>query len=135
VTIAERTSNEAPEADAGAAQSYEEASLCQAINYGESYSCAVCEDYDFTLSATGSTDADGDWMTYTWSVTSGSASLDDSTSDSPILTFTGPAATYGTDTVDTVEVEVTATDCYGDTGTDTITLTYTCTTPEADSGT
>ena len=135
LTIAERTANSAPAADAGSDESYEEASNCQAINYGESYSCAACEDYDFSLSATGSTDADSDWMTYAWSVTSGSATLDDSTSDSPTLTFTGPSATYGSDTVETVEVELTATDCYGDSGTDTVTLTFTCTTPEADSGT
>ncbi|MFZ5476984.1 MAG: MopE-related protein [Myxococcota bacterium] len=129
VTITDPLTNEAPVANAGADQSGSGTGTCTPISYGASYSCDDCSSSTYTLDASGSTDADGHDMEYSWSVISGSSygSLSSSTGSSVTLTISGVGATYATATTETVTVEVTATDCMGATSTDTVAVAYTCT--------
>ncbi len=131
LSVSSATSNNAPVADAGEDQAEEDEVTCQAISYGASYSCDDCSDTDYQLDGTASTDAQStDWMTYSWSINSGSSygSLDDSTSATPTLTISGASATYGSDTDYDVALGLTVTDCYGASSSeDTMTATLTCT--------
>ena len=131
VTISGATANNAPTADAGEDDEGDDEVTCQAVSYGAYYTCDDCSDTDFELDGTGSTDAEStDWMTYSWSITSGSSygSLDSTTSATPTLTVSGVSATYGSDTEQDVIVGLTVTDCYGASSSqDTVTITMTCT--------
>jgi hypothetical protein len=129
VTVTERPGNNSPTANAGADQSYSSSADCQAISYGASYDCEDCSDYIFTLDGSGSSDADGDELSYSWSITSGSTygTLSSSTGTGPQLTISGADASYGSANPNEVVVELTVTDCMAATGTDTVTITYYCT--------
>ena len=128
VSINDRPYNDAPVADAGADQSASGTASCSPVSYeGAVYTCSDCSDYDFSLDAGSSSDANNDILYFSWAVTSGSASLDDSSSETPILTVTGPAATYGATSTETVDLQLVVTDCMGETSTDTITIIYNCT--------
>lgn len=129
VTVTERPGNNDPVADAGVDQTGSGTANCDAISYGASYECDACSNSTYTLSATGSSDSDGDAMTYGWSVTSGATygSLSASSGSSVTLTITGVSAGYPTATTQEVDVDVTATDCMGGTDTDSVAVTYTCT--------
>ena len=127
VTISDRGTNSVPVASAGSDQTYSYTQTCTLSGY--SYVCTDCADYDFAMDATGTTDADDTDLTYAWTITSGSSygSLDDSSSQTPTLTMTNLTCTYGSTTVYTVELSLGVTDCPGDTGSDTVTVTYSCT--------
>ncbi len=127
VTITDRGTNSAPVASAGDDQSYSYTQTCALTGY--SYTCDDCPDYDFTMDGSGSSDVDDLDLTYSWSITSGSSygSLDDSTAESPTLTMTGLTCTYGSTTTYTMELQVTVTDCPGDSSSDTVSVTYSCT--------
>ncbi len=127
VTISDRGANGAPVVDAGADQSTSYTQTCALTGY--SYTCSDCPDYDFALDGSGTVDADDADLTYSWTITSGSGygTLDDSTSATPTLTMSGLTCTYGSTTVYTVELSLAATDCPGDSGSDSVTVTYTCT--------
>lgn len=129
VTITARPGNNTPVANAGADQTGSGTANCDAISYGASYECDACTSSSYSLSATGSTDADGDTMTYAWSVTSGGTygTVSSSTGSTTSLTITGVSAGYPTATSQTVEVQVTATDCMGANSSDTVAVVYTCT--------
>ncbi|MFH1465213.1 MAG: MopE-related protein [Pseudomonadota bacterium] len=130
LTISERGSNADPVAAAGDDQSYSYTSTCTAGAYS-TYTCPDCADYDFSLDATGSTDADDSLLLYSWAITGGSgssyATLDDSTSATPTLSMTGLTCTYGSTTTYEVDLTLTVTDCPGATSTDDIVVTYSCT--------
>ncbi len=125
--IATRPDNTDPVSDPGSQQTYSEEVSCQAWSYGVYYTCDDCEDYDFTLDGSGSSDPDGHELIYAWAVTAGDGSLTDETTSSPTLTFGGPSAEYGETNSDTVTVELTVTDCMGATNTESLTLEYQCT--------
>ncbi len=129
--ISLRPTNTNPTANAGADQTYADSDACQAISYGVYYDCDACAGATITLDAGGSTDADSDWMTYVWEVTSYTdgltVALADETSETASLSISGVTPTYGETTSTTVDILVTATDCMGATSTDTMTVTYTCT--------
>ncbi len=129
VTISERPGNHTPVANAGADQSGSGSANCDPISYGASYDCDACTSSSYSLSATGSTDADGDTMTYAWSVTSGGTygTISSSTGSTTTLTVTGVSAGYPTATSQTIEVQVVATDCMGANSSDTVAVVYTCT--------
>ncbi len=129
VTVATRSTNSAPVAYAGADQSASLTSTCSPVAYSTSYSCDDCDSQDFTLSGTGTTDADGDELTYSWSVVSGSTygSLSASSGSSVTATVSGLSATYGSTNTQTVEVQMTALDCMGASSTDNMTITVSCT--------
>ena len=126
VTISDRSSNSAPVANAGVDQSNTELALCSESGY--TYACDTCVDSVFTLDGGASSDADGEALTYSWRVLSGSASLSSTTAEIISATVAGstpsePYASTGTATV----LELTVTDCLGETDTDTITLSEECT--------
>ncbi len=130
VSITSRQTNSAPVADAGSDQTWSESVSCQSQDYGATYTCDDCADNDFTLDSSGTTDADSDQYTYSWTITNGSSVgvLDDSTIASPVLTITGPSATYGTTNTESVDVELTVVDCYGASSVaDSVTLNIACT--------
>ncbi len=127
VTVAAKTSNTDPASEAGSDQEDEDDVHCLPMDYGaDGYECPACPDFTFTLDATSSSDADGDWLDYSWSVSSGLGVLSDATSDSPTLTIMGPTPTFGSTSSEEVTVELEVTDCWGATDTDTVTLTATC---------
>jgi len=127
ITIGDRGLNMAPVADAGSDQSASETVTCALAGY--SYVCDDCADVDFSLDGSASGDMDDSDLTYAWSITSGSSygTLDDSSSITPTLTMSNLTCTYGSTTTYTVELELSVTDCPGDSSTDTITVTHTCT--------
>lgn len=79
-----------------------------ACDAGGPYEVVVREDtVHLTLDGTGSSDADGDTLTFTWSVDCGDASFDDATAESPVLTLTGACLC-----VETLEVTLGVSDGY-----------------------
>jgi hypothetical protein len=129
IVVTTRPTNSAPETRAGADQAGSGISTCTVIAYTTDYTCDECDATTFTLSATGVTDADGDDLTYAWSITSGGTygTLSASTGDSVVVTIAGAPATYGASADVEVDVELTTTDCMGASSSDSVTLTYTCT--------
>ncbi len=126
VAILARARNAVPVADAGPNQASALASSCTVDGYG--YDCADCSDASFTLAGSATDDDDAE-LSYAWSVTSGSshASLTDPGDGSGTVTVGGVSATYGSTTTQAVVLQLTVTDCIGDTDTDTVTLTVQCT--------
>ena len=128
ITVAARSSNSTPTADAGEGSSSTSYATCTPLDYGSSYECDACDDQTYTLDGTASADADGDSLTYKWSVASGSGSIADATAATAELLVGGPTPTYGGTEVNTVLVSLTVTDCMGAASdADTITYTYSCT--------
>lgn len=128
IAITERPYNTDPVADAGPDQSYSEAATCWPVSYGVYYTCSDCGDHEFTLDGTSSSDADGDWVSYSWAITGNAsyASIVDEETDAPTVTVTGVPTTYGSSNSVTVEVTLTVTDCMGAEDSDTVDLAYTC---------
>jgi len=129
VDITERPYNNDPIADGGGDQSASATADCTPISYGAGgYDCDSCADYDFELDGSSSYDPDGDELRDpTWSITSGTATIVDEDTWAPTVTMPGAAGSYGVTTTDTVEVELTVTDCMAATGSEVVTLTYSCT--------
>jgi len=127
VTISDRGSNSVPVADAGVDQSFSDTVTCSLVGYN--YECDDCTETDVQLDGTGTADADDLDLTYSWSITSGSSygTLDDSTLESPILSMSGLTCTYGSTATYTVSLTLTVTDCPGDSSSDSVSITYTCT--------
>jgi len=73
------------------------------------------------LDATASSDADGDAISYAWTLVSGNATLDDATSARPMLTYNG-SNTDGVD--DVVELELVVSDGIFDSAPLPLTLTF-----------
>jgi hypothetical protein len=129
ISITDRASNADPVADAGADQSTSASASCQAISYGASYDCDTCSNYTFSLDASGSSDADGDELTYSWSVSSGSTygSLSVTGDTTASVVVSGAPATYGSANQTDVVIDLSVTDCMGASATDQVTLSYYCT--------
>jgi len=128
-TITPRATNSAPVADAGGDQTVEAAIWCAPISYGdEGYDCSVCDDSELPLDGTATADADGEPLTYTWTVLTGDASLADDDTSTPTATMVGTTtAEYGVVVSDSYEFQLDVTDCYGDTSSDTVTVVVECT--------
>jgi hypothetical protein len=129
ITIGDRGYNNDPVANAGADQSTSGSATCTPVSYGASYNCNDCNDYYFDVDASGSSDADGDELTYSWSVSSGSTygSISSTSGSTARVLFSGAPATYGSANNTDVVLDVTVTDCFGASAVDSVTLTYACT--------
>ncbi len=130
IPLGDRGYNTAPTANAGSDQSTSGTTTCTPISYGASYDCNACSDYYFYLDASSSSDADGDELSYTWaeySDANGIATLSSTGDTTAQVFFDDPLGNYGSADTNEVVVQVTATDCYGATSTDYVTLTYSCT--------
>lgn len=129
LSVAERTTNTGPVASAGADQSIAASVTCTPSSYAATYDCPFCEEAVVTLDAAGSTDPDGDQLTYVWTVVEGVAggTLSWASGSGVTLTVAGPSASYGASTTETVGVAVVATDCMSATATDIVVVSYVCT--------
>ncbi len=127
VMIAPRTVNAPPTADAGADSTVTDTVACALASYttGE-YDCPACADQSMALDATATTDIDGESVSYQWTVVSGTASLRLDNTATPTATITGIDTEFGATTVEDIVFEVQVTDCFGDTSTATVTVTYEC---------
>jgi hypothetical protein len=125
VSITTRTSNTAPVADAGADSTVTTTSICASDGY--SYVCDVCSYEGVVVDASVSTDAEGEPLSYLWSVVSGDVAFDDDTLAAPTLILSGSDGEYGSTISDSFELDVQVTDCIGYTSTDTVTITMECT--------
>ncbi len=102
---------------------------CTTDAYGNCSNCPSCSNQQLFMSADGSSDPDGDPITISWEVISGPSAAAVQVEDGldNYLTVPGPPGSCtATTNSNTVVVEVTATDCSGDTGTGTITVLYDC---------
>jgi hypothetical protein len=127
VDVEYRGYNHAPVANAGSDSSYSDTAACTASGYG--YTCDDCSTVVFGLNGTGTTDADGDPLVYSWTITSGDtyASLTNEDTASASLVVSGIPAEYGSTSTETIEVQLEVTDCEGESSTDTVTVAYDCT--------
>ncbi|MBN1335725.1 MAG: lamin tail domain-containing protein [Deltaproteobacteria bacterium] len=125
VEIAERPWESAPVADAGEDQSSDQTSTCYLSGYD--YVCDDCADVTFTLDGTGTFDDDGDLLEYLWTASSSYASIADPTAVTTTVTVSGIPATYGSTTTETILITLDVEDCPHQTGSDEMTITYTCT--------
>lgn len=127
-TIGTRNYNTPPVANAGSDNAYSSYVTCTSYSYGARHTCANCSDYDFTVDGSGSSDADGDDLTYTWNQLSGTyASVYASSGSSATIRFSGMPATYGSTLTDTATIELTVTDCMGAQSVAVVNLTHSCT--------
>lgn len=127
VTATERTFNSEPTVEAGAGASVDGGSAdCEEDGY--TYDCDSCADMVLTLGGDASvSDGDGDPYELTWSVVSGSASIADASSLVTAVTLTDAAPTEPDVCASTEYVfQLSATDCPGETSTDTVTITVSC---------
>ena len=128
LTVAERISNIAPTASAGLDQSESVTGECTFDSYGDLDSCDDCDDVVIELDSSATVDPDDGELIYSWSVLTGSyATIDDSTAASPTLTISGIASGYETTTTDSTVVQLTVTDCYGESSTANVSITVECT--------
>lgn len=124
-TVQGEEADAAPVANAGDDETIEEEADCTSADYV--WTCADCEGDSVELDGTSSYDPDGDDLRYFWTEASGGGTL--SLPSQPITDFTvgGSAATKGEDatTIYTIQLEVY--DSCDESGTDELTVTYTCT--------
>ncbi len=131
LTFTDRGWNNDPIAEAGDDQTWSEDASCTPISYGVSYDCNDCSARSFDLDGGDSYDPDGDWIDDpSWTVlsdTSAGATLTDEDTWTPTVSVPGPTASYGVATDVSVVLQLEVTDCMGATGTDTVTVTHSCT--------
>ncbi len=127
VTISQRSDNDPPVADAGADQAISETAICVPVGYTEEYQCGECDETEATLDGSGTYDLDDEPLTYLWSVTSGSAELDDPELATTIAELAGFEASYEEPVEEEFVFELQVTDCFGDVATDQVTITFECT--------
>ena len=125
--IGQRVNNQVPVAYAGADQTSDAYVTCTSYSYGARYTCSNCANYDFSLDGSGSSDADGDDLSYSWAVNGTYAALTTSSGATGTVRISNVPATYGTTTPAVTTATLTVTDCMGAVSADEVTLTYNCT--------
>lgn len=131
VDVASRTSNNTPVADGGPHQTFEETADCKPKS--SSYECSPCDDKEFLVDGTGSSDLDGDSMTYFWNISSGTGRVYNPWTPTTTVILSGSTPTYDTSesefvsATNTVFLDLVVTDCMGAVSpVNTIALAYTC---------
>lgn len=127
LTVSERSYNSEPIVDAGNPKSTD-AGEAECAEDGYTYDCEACETQTVELGDDASvTDADGDLLTYEWTVVSGNAEIADPTSLATTVTLSDAEPTEPESCEDTeYEFQLSVTDCTGATQTDTVVYTVTC---------
>jgi len=128
--LEQKTNNSAPVVITSSDAYFFEASpTCSTDAYGNCTNCPSCSGQSLAMDASGSNDPDGDPIDLAWSILSGpsSAGLSVEVGTESTLSVPGPPGSCtGAPNSYTIEVEVTATDCSGDSGSDVITVVYDC---------
>jgi hypothetical protein len=127
LAVTERIANSVPAVNAGNSLTIDGGDAeCEPSGY--SYSCNSCEDMIVTLGQGGSVnDPDGDTYSLAWSVLDGDASISDESSINTSITLRNAEPEEPGMCTNTVyEVLLSATDCPGMTGSDSVTFTVTC---------
>lgn len=126
IAVEPRGYNTDPVADAGADLVESTESACSTSGHGTV--CVPCPTVEFSLDGSGSVDADGDPLVYSWLMASAPwASLSGSTTVDPVLSIGGMTPTYGVTTTVTVTLTLTTADCAEGDDSDSVTVTYECT--------
>ena len=108
---------------------YEPSPTCTTDAYGNCSNCPTCSGQSLDMTAAGSADADGDPISILWEVISGPASAGLSVEEGleSTLSVPGPdGSCTGVTNTYTIQVQVTAIDCSGDTGSSVVTVVYDC---------
>lgn len=127
LTVTERTFNSEPVVEAGAGSSVSGGDAdCEESGY--TYDCDDCATQTVTIGADASiSDGDGDPYSYTWSVVSGNVSITDADSLVTTVKLADAAPTTPGECEDNEFVlQLSATDCPGETATDTVTIVVSC---------
>ena len=123
-TVLGTTENSRPQANAGENQAADLEADCTSSSY--TWSCDDCASVEFDLDGSGSFDNDGDSLTYSWSDLSGQLVMGSeqtafATAGTPTM-----AASYGSQSSASYDVELTVSDCITDDD-DTTRISLTCT--------
>ncbi len=126
VDVVDRGFNTTPVADAGPNESASEDAACYAYGYG--IVCDACGGAAYTLDGSGSTDGDGDTLTYSWNMVDTSfVSISGTDTASPVVTVSPITPDYGVTTTVSATIALTVTDCAGGSSVDYVSITYACT--------
>jgi hypothetical protein len=116
--------NEAPIANAGADVVIDVEGDCTTSSYV--WTCGDCPESYTTLDGTGSTDPNGDSMSYLWTDLTGGLTIDTPESAFTYARHGAVPSNYGVETQDTYTVDLQVADCLLSDH-DTIQVTFTCT--------
>jgi hypothetical protein len=127
VTASERSYNTPPQVSAGSPKN-EAAGNADCEESGYTYACDECDSLTVALGDDATaTDADGDPLTYEWTVLDGDATIADPTSLVTTVRLDGAEPTEPAACEDTTyQFQLTVTDCTGEQATSTVTYTASC---------
>ncbi|MBN2798203.1 MAG: lamin tail domain-containing protein [Deltaproteobacteria bacterium] len=127
VEVLTRTENAAPHAEAGINLGGEEETDCEVVDEDPLVlDCLPCDGQRFALDGTGSSDPDGDALSYRWQVLSGLGVLDGARTAHPTLTVATSAPVDEAGESELVLIALQVEDCMGATASDMIAVYATC---------
>jgi hypothetical protein len=127
IEVSERTDNTAPDVDAGTMVEVDAGTAeCEEDMYG--WDCGECDDTTFTIGSDATiTDGESDPSTYLWSTEENDLEIDDTTTlQTEVIVSDTEAEEPGACTETDFTVTLTAIDCPGDSGSDTLTIRVSC---------
>ncbi|MCP4805248.1 MAG: hypothetical protein GY913_02860 [Proteobacteria bacterium] len=117
--------NQAPVANAGAADSVSTTTDCERLSYS-SWDCEDCPSYGFDLDASASWDPDGDELRFEWNEATGETTIESPYTAATEVETPPVAGEYNTATTYDWNFNVTVADC-NDSDDDEVTISVTCT--------